>query len=61
MVQQNYLAFESVSKHLKIPTKNNLVMVWKYKGSSYEVIEAPATLDNSLNPRLDYFNNLNFK
>ena len=32
-------------------------MLWKSKSFLDESIKPPATLDNSLNPRLDYFNN----
>ena len=34
--------------------------MWKSKGLSDESIKPFATSDNSLNPRLDYFNNLKF-
>ena len=35
-------------------------MMWKSRGLSNESIKAPATSDNSLNPKLDYFNNPKF-
>ena len=41
------------------PTKNNLVLTWKIKLSN-ESIKPPPTPDNSLNPKLDYFNNPKF-
>ena len=38
-----------------------MVMTWKSKGLSGESIKLPATLDDILNPRLDYFNNPKFR
>ena len=35
-------------------------MTWKSRGLSNESIKTPATSDNSLNPKLDYFNNPKF-
>ena len=38
-----------------------MVMTWKSKGLSGESIKLPATLDDILNSRLDYFNNPKFR
>ena len=35
-------------------------MTWKSRGLSNESIKTLATSDNSLNPKLDYFNNPKF-
>ena len=37
-----------------------MVTAWNYKGLSDESIKSPAISYNSLNPRLDYFNNPKF-
>ena len=39
---------------------NNKVIAWKFKGLSGESIKRPATLNYSLNSRLDYFDNPKF-
>ena len=36
-------------------------MLWKSKGLLDERIKPPATSDNSLNPKVDYFNNPKFQ
>ena len=57
---QNYFVFQPVNKHFK-PLTNDIVRAWKSKGFSSESIKPPATLDNSLHPRLDYFDNSKFQ
>ena len=57
---QNYFVFQPVNKHFK-PLTNDIVRAWKSKGFSDESIKPPATLDNSLHPRLDYFDNSKFQ
>ena len=37
-----------------------MIMVWKSKSLSSESIKPPATADNSLNPKVNYFNNPKF-
>ena len=56
---QSHLVFQPVFRYVEMPTNNdNMVyMSWKSKRFSDESIQRPATSDNSLNPRLDYFNN----
>ena len=36
-------------------------MACTFEGSSYEIIKPPATPDNSLSPKLGYFDNLKFQ
>ena len=57
---QNYLVFQPVDKYFKIPTNNDIVLAWKSKTFSNESYASPTTSDNSLNSRLDYFNNSKF-
>ena len=57
---QNYFIFQPLIKYFKLIT-NNLVMLWNSKGLPDENFKLPATSDNSLNPRLDYFNNTKFQ
>ena len=56
-----YLLFQLVFSHFKIPINNKVVMPWKTKDWSDESIKLPAILVNSLNSRLDYFNNPKFR
>lgn len=57
---QNYSVFQPGFKYFK-PSKNNGVLAWKSKDLSDENIKPSATPDNSVNPRLDYFNNPKFQ
>ena len=57
---QNHLVFQSVFKHFKTHINNNMVMAWKPKGFSNVSFVTPATSDNILNLRFDYFNNPKF-
>ena len=54
------LYFSLFIKYFK-PITNKVVMTWKSKGLSSEIIKPPATSDNSLNARLDYFDNAKFR
>ena len=56
---QIYLVFQSFVKYFK-PIANIVIRRWKSKGWSDESIKPPATSNNSLNPRLDYYNNPKF-
>ena len=38
-----------------------MVMAWKSQGLSDESIKLPATPENSLNPKLEYFNTAKFR
>ena len=52
---QNYLVFQTISKHFKVITNADYVSSWKSKGLSSESIKRPTTSDNSLTPALsDY-------
>ena len=56
---ESYLVSQPVFRYIEMPTNNgNMVyMSQKSKRFSDESIKPPATSDDSLNPRLDYFNN----
>ena len=54
------LYFKHLFSFLK-PIENNVVMSWKSVALSDQSIKPPATSGNSLNLRLDYFNNPNFQ
>ena len=56
--KQNYLVFLPKTKYFKLNLVVNVtdrVLSWQSKGISYESIKAPATSNNSLNPRLSYY------
>ena len=53
----NYLVFHPVSKCLITVGNTSKVTVWKSKGLSDESVKPPLTFDNSVNPRINYFNN----
>ena len=52
---QNYLVFEPLNKYLKVITNTDYVSSWKSKGLSAETIKPPTAFDNSLTPKLDYY------
>ena len=54
---QNYLVFQPVVRYFKVNTITNTTYVssWKYKGLSVETIKPPATSDNSLTPKSNYY------
>ena len=51
--------FQPAIKYFK-PITNDIARTWKSIGLTDEKIKPLATSDNSLNPRLDYFNNPKF-
>ena len=55
--KQNYLVFLPMGKYFKLNSVVgviDLVLSWRSKGISNESIKAPATSNNSFNPRLSY-------
>ena len=54
---QNYLVFQPINKYFKVITNTDYVSSWKSKGLSAETINPPATSDNILTPRLNYYGN----
>ena len=58
---QNYLVFQLMSKYLKVPNNKNYVLECKSKGISAESVKTPATVNNILNPLLEYDNKLKLK
>ena len=51
--------FNRLSKYFQVcKTGNSIVMPWKSKGLSSKIIKPPTTTNNSLNLRLDSFDNL---
>ena len=59
---QNCFKLQPLLKYFEVPrmTVNVKVMAWKSKVLLDESINPLATSDNSLNPKLDYFNNPKF-
>ena len=56
--KQNYLVFLPIRKYLKLNTVVGVidrVLSWQSKGLSNESIKPPATSNNSLNPKLSYY------
>ena len=52
---QSYLVLQPLSKYFKIISSTNYISSWKSKGLSNETIKSPATFDNSLNPKVNYY------
>ena len=52
---QNYLVFQPLNKYFKVISNSNSISSWKSKGLSNETIKPPATSDNSLNPKVNYY------
>ena len=52
---QNYLVFQPLYRYFKVITNTDYISSWKSKGLSTESIKPPATSDNSLNPKLNYY------
>ena len=52
---QNYLVFQVMYRYFKVITNTDYASSWKSKGLSAETIKPPVTSDNSLNPKLDYY------
>ena len=53
---QNYLVYQSSIKCFKLLTNNYTVKEWESKGLSNNSIRAPTSPNNSVNPKLDCFN-----
>ena len=54
---QNYSVFQPIIRYFKLVANTDYVVSWKSKGLSAESIKPPATSDNSLTPRLNYYSN----
>ena len=52
---QNYLVFQPIIRYFKIITNTKYISSWQSKGLSDETIKPPATSDNSLNPKVNYY------
>ena len=54
---QSYLIFQPIVRYFKGNTITNTdyVSSWKSKGLSAETIKPPTAFDNSLTPKLDYY------
>ena len=54
---QNYLVFQPIIRYFKMNTITNIdyFSSWKSKGLSAESIKPPATSENSLAPKLNYY------
>ena len=50
-----------MSKYVKVPNNKNYILEWKSKGISEENIKPPKTINNILNPLLEYDNKLKLK
>ena len=51
----NYLVFQPLNKYCKVIASTNYVYSWQSKVLSDETIKLPATSDNSLNPKVNYY------
>ena len=58
---QTYLVFQLTTKDFKAANKKIDILKWKSKGISDENIKSPATINNILNPLLEYGNKLKLK
>ena len=52
---QSYLVFQSLNKYFEGVANIAYVLSWKSKGLSGKTIKPPATIENSLTPRLNYY------
>ena len=52
---QNYLVFQPIIRYFKIIANTKYISSWQSKGLSDETIKPPATSDNSLNPKVNYY------
>ena len=52
---QSYLTFQPLYRYFKTVTNTNHISSWKSRGLSAESIKLPTTCDNSLTPKLSYF------
>ena len=57
---QNYLVFQQIVRYFKVNTITNTdyISSWKSEGLSVESIKPPARSDNSLTPKLSYYDEL---
>ena len=54
---QKYLVFQPINRYFKLVVNTDYVSSCKSKGLSAETINPPATSDNILTPRLNYYGN----
>ena len=52
---QNCLVFQPIIRYFKIITNTKYVSLQQFKGISGETIKPPATSDNSLNTKVNYY------
>ena len=52
---QNYLVFQPINKYFQVSTDTAYILSWISKGLSAEGIKSSATFDNSLTPKLNYY------
>ena len=52
---ESYLVFQPIIKYFKLIANTDYISSWKSKGLSAENIKPPATFDNILTPRLNYY------
>ena len=52
---QKYLVFQPINRYFKLVVNTDYVSSWKSKGLSAETTNPPATSDNILTPRLNYY------
>ena len=52
---QAYLIFQPSCRYFKTVTNTSYISSWKSKRLSTEIIKAPTTSHNSLNPELSYY------
>ena len=52
---QAYLIFQPMYRHFKTVNNTNYISSWKSKGLSDESIKPSTTSDNSLTPKLNYY------
>ena len=54
---QNYLVFQPIIRYFKLIASTFYIWSWRSKGLSDESIRPPTKLDNSTNPKLNYYGN----
>ena len=52
---QAYLIFQRLYRYFKTITNTNYILSWKSRGLSAKRIKPPTTSDNSLTPKLSYY------
>ena len=58
---RNYLIFQLIVRYFKVITNTDYISSWKSKGLAAERIKSPTTYDNSLTPKLNYFDDFKVK